>query len=53
MEAPPRFRILDVAAGLVLGVARDETDVESVVVYELISLGPNSPKRTKVAHGRR
>ena len=36
VEAPPRFRILDVAAGLVLGAARDDMDVESVVVYELI-----------------
>ena len=36
VEAPPRFRILDVAAGLVLGVELDEMDVESVVVYELI-----------------
>ena len=36
VEAPPGFRILDVAAGLVLGAARDEMDVESVVVYELV-----------------
>ena len=36
VEAPPGFRMLDVAGGLVLGVARDEMDVESVVVYELI-----------------
>ena len=35
VEAPPGFRILDVAHGLVLGVARDEMDVESVVVWEL------------------
>ena len=35
VEAPPRFRILDVAFGLVLGVELDEMDVESVVVYEL------------------
>ena len=35
VEAPPRFRILDVAYGLVLGVELDEMDVESVVVYEL------------------
>ena len=35
MEAPPRFRILDVAGGLVLGVHTDDMDVESVVVYEL------------------
>ena len=34
--APPRFRILDVAGGLVLGVELDELDVESVVVYELV-----------------
>ncbi len=36
VEAPPGFRVLDVAHELVLGVARDEMDVESVVVYELI-----------------
>ena len=36
VEAPPRFRILDVAGGLVLGVLRDEMDVENVVVYELV-----------------
>ena len=35
VEAPSRFRILDVAGGLVLGVHRDDMDVESVVVYEL------------------
>ena len=34
-EAPPGFRILGAAGGLVLGVHRDDTDVESVVVYEL------------------
>ena len=33
--APPGFRILDVAGGLVLGVELDDVDVESVVVYEL------------------
>ena len=36
VEAPPGFRILDVAGGLVLGVELDEVDVESVVVYELV-----------------
>ena len=36
VEAPPRFRILDVAHGLVLGVQLDEMDVENVVVYELV-----------------
>ena len=36
VEAPPRFRILDVAGGLVLGVELDDVDVESVVVYELL-----------------
>ncbi len=36
VEAPPRLRILDVAGGLVLGLLRDEMDVESVVVYELV-----------------
>lgn len=35
-ETPPRFRILDVAGGLVLGVLRDEMDVENVVVYGLV-----------------
>ena len=35
VETPPGLRILDVAAGLVLGVVRDEMDVVSVVVYEL------------------
>lgn len=35
VDAPPGLRILDVAHGLVLGVERDETDVESVVVYEM------------------
>ena len=33
VETPPRFRILDVTGGLLLGVLRDEMDVESVVVY--------------------
>ena len=37
---PPRFRILDVAGGLVLGVLRDEMDVENIVVYELVG-GPS------------
>ena len=32
---PPRFRILDVTGGLVLGVLRDDLDVENVLVYEL------------------
>ena len=35
VETPPRFRILDVTGGLVLGVLRDEVDVENVVVYGL------------------
>ena len=35
VEAPPRFRVLDVAGGLVLGVHRDELEVESVAVYAL------------------
>ena len=34
-EAPPGFRILGAAGGLVLGVHRHDTDAESVVVYEL------------------
>ncbi len=36
VETPPRFRILDVTGGLVLGVLRDEMDVENVVVFELV-----------------
>ena len=36
VETPPRFRILDVTGRLVLGVLRDEMDVENVVVYELV-----------------
>ena len=36
VEATPRFRILDVAGGLVLGVQLDDMDVENVVVYELV-----------------
>ena len=36
VETPARFRILDVGAGLVLGVELDEMDVESVVAYELV-----------------
>ena len=35
VEASPEFRILDVAGGLVLGVLRDEMDVQIVAVYEL------------------
>ncbi|MCZ0934306.1 MAG: hypothetical protein OXJ54_03900 [Gemmatimonadetes bacterium] len=40
VEAPPRFRILDVTEDLLLGVLRDDLDVESVAVYELISAQP-------------
>ena len=36
VEAPPNFRLLDVAHGLVLGVQLDELGVESVVLYELV-----------------
>ncbi|MYE18057.1 MAG: hypothetical protein F4Y07_16430 [Gemmatimonadetes bacterium] len=36
VETPPRFRILDVTGGLVLGVLRDEMDVQSVVVYQVV-----------------
>ena len=36
VEPPPRFRLLDVAGGLVLGVQLDENDVENVVMYELL-----------------
>lgn len=37
VEAPPGLRVLDVAGGRVLGVVKDEMDVESVVVYGLVS----------------
>ena len=37
VETPPRFRILDVTGGLVLGILRDEMDVENVVVHELLA----------------
>ena len=37
VDAPPGLRVLDVADGRVLGVVKDEMDVESVVVYKLIS----------------
>ncbi|MYE34106.1 MAG: hypothetical protein F4X23_04545 [Gemmatimonadales bacterium] len=40
VETPPRFRILDVTEDLVLAVLRDNLDVESVAVYELISAQP-------------
>ena len=36
VDAPPGLSILDVAGDRVLGVVKDEMDVESVVVYELI-----------------
>ena len=38
VDAPPRLRILDVAGGRVLGVVKDEMDVESIVVYELVDM---------------
>ena len=38
VETPPKLRILDVTGGFVLGVLRDEMDVENVVVYELVGL---------------
>ena len=37
VEAPPGFRILDVAGELVLGVLRDEMNVQIVDVYELVA----------------
>ena len=40
VEVPPRFRILDVAHGLVLGFQLGEMDVESAVVYELVEENP-------------
>ena len=45
IETPPRFRILDVTGGLVLGVLRDEMDVENVVVYGLVLVGGPSMAR--------
>lgn len=36
VETPPTFRILDVTGGFVLGVLRDEVEVENVVVYEMV-----------------
>ena len=36
VETPPRLRILDVTGGHVLGVLRDELDVQNVVVYEVV-----------------
>ena len=41
VETPPGFRILDVTGGLVLGVLRDDLDIESVAVYELIAAQPS------------
>ena len=35
LELPPRFRVLDIAGSRVLGVLKDELDVESVAVYEI------------------
>ena len=40
VETPPRFRILDVTGNLLLGVLRDDLDVESVAVYDLTSAQP-------------
>ena len=40
VETPPRFRILDVTENRLLAVLRDDLDVESVAVYELISAQP-------------
>ncbi len=36
VETPPRFQILDVTGNLLLGVLRDNLDILSVAVYELI-----------------
>ena len=35
IKSPDRFRLLDVAGDLALGVVKDEFDVEQVVVYQL------------------
>ena len=43
VETPQRFQILDVTGELILGVLRDEMDVENVVVYEVV--GGASPVR--------
>ena len=40
VETPPGFRILDVTEDLLLGVLRDNLDIMSVAVYELISAQP-------------
>lgn len=52
VHVPPRVRILDVAGRRVLGVARDELGVESVVVYELLSAEPEEGFQAAVT-GRR
>ena len=44
VETPPRFRILDVAGGIDAGGARDEMDVENVVVFEVVG-GPSATRR--------
>ncbi len=41
VETPSRFRVLDVTGGLVLGVLRDDMDLENVAVYELVSVQPS------------
>ena len=38
VAVPPGLRTLDVAGGRVLGVVKDEMDVESIVVYELVDM---------------
>ena len=35
LELPTRFRVLDIKGSRVLGVLKDELDVESVAVYEI------------------
>jgi hypothetical protein len=37
---PPRFRLLDANAQAVLGVQRDDDDVEHIVVYPLVAVQP-------------
>ena len=39
VEGPDGLRILDVAAGRVLGIELDEMDVQRVVVYDLVESG--------------
>ena len=48
VEASARFRILDVAGGLVLGAEKDDMDVESLVMYELVGTTATTTMRALV-----